>query len=122
MCCYGFFQGRKSLYNIAVYVIIIHLSTQTVHKHAFDATERHCNFAQNVIHMMKKHAKLMVFFLSRTLLLKESPLPVSLSFCDIKLTMSRIKLIVYYLAEAVQYGNIIISHFIARQINRHFLV
>ena len=122
MCCYGFFQGRKSLYNIAVYVIIIHLSTQTVHKHAFDAIERQCNFAQNVVHMMKKHAKLMVFFLSRTLLLKESPLPVSLSFCNSNPTMSRIKLIVYYFAEAVQYGDIVMSHSIVRQINRHFFV
>ena len=42
------------------------------------------------------------FFLSRTSLLKESPLPVSPSFCDSQLTVSRIKLIVYYLAEAVQ--------------------
>ena len=62
------------------------------------------------------------FFLSRALLLKESPLPVSLSFCDSKPTMSRIKLIVYYLTETVQYGDIVISHFIARQVNRHFLV
>ena len=71
---------------------------------------------------MKKHAKLMLFFISCTLLLKDSPLPVFLSFRDTKLTMSRIKLIVYYCAEAVQYGDIVMSHFIARQINRHFLV
>ena len=71
---------------------------------------------------MKKHAKLVLFFISCTLLLKDSPLPVFLSFCDTKLAMSRIKLIVYYCAEAVQYGDIVMSHFIARQINRHFLV